>query len=221
MKWKLEVEDFLGVLFAAGILTAIICIHPTASEIDSMSYYEVPEQPTVEEQLWEDIMKMPVPEEETIEAIPEVVNATWRRTDMYTPTDEIKLSPEDQTSLYYICKLHNVPMAYALAIIESESQFDWEAIGSIGEVGVFQVNPINWDRFAEIDIDVHTHTGNLEAGVMILAESLREFGEMDAATMGFKCGIYRAHQLLEEGTRLSVCDDVVDACMRYEDILGK
>ena len=173
---------------------------------------------SVSEQFMQDVKNLPDPKEE--EEVLTEETKFWRNEDPFEPSDLIPLSYEDQISLHHICKLNHVPIAYALAIIETESNFDETAVGSCGEVGVFQINPVNWARFETQDIDVHCMTGNLEAGVMMLREALDAYMEMDKATMVYKCGLVRARELINEGVRLDICDEVSGLTMFYEEVLG-
>ena len=173
---------------------------------------------SVSEQFMQDVKNLPDPKEE--EEVLTEETKFWRNEDPFEPSDLIPLSYEDQISLHHICKLNHVPIAYALAIIETESNFDETAVGSCGEVGVFQINPVNWARFETQDIDVHCMTGNLEAGVMMLREALDAYMEMDKATMVYKCGLGRARELINEGVRLDICDEVSGLTMFYEEVLG-
>ena len=173
---------------------------------------------SVSEQFMQDVKNLPDPKEE--EEVLTEETKFWRNEDSFEPSDLIPLSYEDQISLHHICKLNHVPIAYALAIIETESHFDETAVGSCGEVGVFQINPVNWARFEAQDIDVHQMTGNLEAGVMMLREALDAYMEMDKATMVYKCGLGRARELINEGVRLDICDEVSGLTMFYEEVLG-
>ena len=132
---------------------------------------------TVSEQFMKDVQNLPDPKE--IEEEEETI--FWRNEVPFEPTDFIPLSAEDQIQLYHICRVNHVPMPYALAIIDTESNFKVDVVGSCGEVGVFQINPVNWYRFEKQGIDVHTMTGNLEAGVMMLREALDSYMEMDSA----------------------------------------
>lgn len=170
---------------------------------------------TVSEQFTKDVQNLPDPKEIEVE---EETNF-WRNEEPFEPNDLIPLSAEDQIQLYHICRVNHVPMPYALAIIDTESNFDSTAVGSCGEVGVFQINPINWYRFEKQGIDVHTMTGNLEAGVMMLREALDAYMEMDSATMVYKCGLGRARELIAGGVRLEVCNEVSSLAMYYEEIL--
>ena len=170
---------------------------------------------TVSEQFMRDVQNLPDPKEIEVE---EETNF-WRNEEPFEPNDLIPLSAEDQIQLYHICRVNHVPMPYALAIIDTESNFDSTAVGSCGEVGVFQINPVNWYRFEQKGIDVHTMTGNLEAGAMMLREALDAYMEMDNATMVYKCGLGRTRELINEGVRLEVCDEVSSLAMYYEEIL--
>ena len=173
---------------------------------------------SVSEQFMRDVQNLPDPKED--EEAPTEETKFWRNEDPFEPSDFIPLSYEDQISLHHICKLNHVPIAYALAIIDTESHFDETAVGSCGEVGVFQINPVNWARFEAQDIDVHQMTGNLEAGVMMLREALDAYMEMDKATMVYKCGLGRARELINEGVKLDICDEVSGLTMYYEEVLG-
>lgn len=135
--------------------------------------------------------------------------------------EDIPLSEDEQFTLYHLCREQGVPMAYALAIIDTESRFDREAEGTLGEVGLFQVHPVNWSRMEEEHIDVFDTKGNLEAGVIILAECFNQYHELDKATMAYKCGQTRAAELIEQGIRLNVCDEVAELTMYYEGLLNE
>ena len=197
---------------AAAFIWVLIFTRDTTPEPESVP--EPKPYVTVSEQFMKDVQNLPDPKE--IEE--EEVNY-WRNEEPFEPLDLIPLCAEDQIQLYHICRVQNVPMPYALAIIDTESNFDPDAVGSCGEVGVFQINPVNWYRFEKQGIDVHTMTGNLEAGVMMLREALDAYMEMDSATMVYKCGLGRARELINEGVRLEVCDEVSSLAMYYEEIL--
>ena len=202
------------------VLVAVVYFGILFATWDSVPELEpIPETPastmSVREQFMKDVAELPDPAEPIQEKF-------WRNTDTFEPTDIVPLSFADQTTLHYVCKVQKVPYAYALGIIESETHFDWDAVGSCGEVGIFQVHPVNWDRFEAQGIDVHTHTGNIEAGVMILAECLHEFDEIDKSTMAYKCGMGRAKQLISEGvTSISICDTVSGYTMAWEEMLDE
>lgn len=208
--------DVIMTAVCAFVTIVTLAALPKPKEIPDVEVVETVEADpiTVKEQVMTEIKALPAP------AVKEDITTWQRPEDEFIPTDEILLDAADQTTLYYLCKQNNVPMAYALAIMESESDFNWDAVGSLGECGVFQINPVNWEHFESIGIDIHTHAGNLEAGVIMLSECLEHFHEIDGATMGYKCGIYKAKELVAEGIRLSFCDEIVDLTMKYQEVLG-
>ena len=214
---KYDFKDFVMIGLVAVIFVWVIWFtRDTTPDIEPVP--EPKAYVSVSEQFMQDVKNLPDPKEE--EEVLTDETKFWRNEDPFEPSDLIPLSYEDQISLHHICKLNHVPIAYALAIIETESHFDETAVGSCGEVGVFQINPVNWARFEAQDIDVHQMTGNLEAGVMMLREALDAYMEMDKATMVYKCGLGRARELINEGVRLDICDEVSGLTMFYEEVLG-
>ena len=214
---KYDFKDFVMIGLVAVIFVWVIWFtRDTTPDVEPIP--EPKPYVSVSEQFMQDVKNLPDPKEE--EEVLTEETKFWRNEDPFEPSDLIPLSYEDQISLHHICKLNNVSIAYALAIIETESNFDETAVGSCGEVGVFQINPVNWARFETQDIDVHCMTGNLEAGVMMLREALDAYMEMDKATMVYKCGLGRARELINEGVRLDICDEVSGLTMFYEEVLG-
>ena len=139
----------------------------------------------------------------------------------WNASDRIPLTAEEQEDLYNICQRIGVPMAYCLAIIESETNFDGSCVGSLGEIGLFQIHPVHWDTMAENGIDVHTTSGNMEAGATIIRDCFVTFRDLEAVTMGFKCGKYRAIELISDGVRLEVCKKVTERSAYYEEVLDE
>lgn len=215
---KFEKKDVIFMWFTAIVFVAYL-ISSTISELKPKQpiVYEVKPEITIHEQFMRDIKKLPDPVG-SYEPKEEV--EFWRNTDPFQANELIPLSEADQISLHHICKVNHVPMSFALAIIDTESNFDENAVGNCGEVGLFQINPVNWERMAEKDIDVHCTTGNMEAGVLMLREALDTYMEMDKATMVFKCGAGRAKELIDADIKLEVCDEVSSLAMYYEELLN-
>lgn len=209
----MDKKDLVMIFIVAVVFFWVLWLFPKKTE-DVEEYEPTTPEISVREQFMQDIKNLPDPVEE------DPIIPTWRNEDVYTYNPLIPMSEEDQKSLYYICKQNNVPMSYALAIIDSESDFKSDAIGSSGEVGVFQIHPVNWDRMEDKDIDVHCMTGNLEAGVLMLREALDMYMEMDRATMVYKCGPGRAKELIDQGIKLDICDEVSGLAMYYEELLN-
>ena len=152
---------------------------------------------------------------------PEPVEEVKEPVIVWQGSSEIPLREDEQEQLFLLCHKYDVPMAYALAIMETESDFDPEAVGSLGEVGLFQIHPVHWDTMAQNGIDVHEPYGNMEAGVMLIHDCLISFRDLEAATMGFKCGKYRAIELVADGVRLESCKEVTELAIYYEPIVSE
>ena len=58
----------------------------------------------------------------------------------FEPLEELKLDAESQEYMYGLCRENNIPFSFAAMIMESESQFDPEALGDgCKSVGYFQI----------------------------------------------------------------------------------
>lgn len=135
--------------------------------------------------------------------------------------DDVPLTNSELNYLKTLCEDKGIALEYALAIIQSESNFDYDAKGLAGEVGLFQIHPVNFQRMSELGIDVHTVSGNMEAGVQILSEciSLESRDVLSDATMRYKCGINKGNKLIEQGNYLDVCADVNEWTSEWRDII--
>jgi hypothetical protein len=79
-----------------------------------------------------------------------------------------------------------VPAWLALAIAQRESGFNNNAVGSAGEIGIFQLLP---STAAQLGVDPTDPAQNIAGGVAYLAQLLREFGgDAQKAAAAFNCG---------------------------------
>ena len=79
-----------------------------------------------------------------------------------------------------------VPSWLALAIAQRESGFNNNAVGSAGEIGIFQLLP---STAAQLGVDPTDPVQNIAGGVAYLAQFLREFGgDTQKAAAAFNCG---------------------------------
>jgi hypothetical protein len=77
-----------------------------------------------------------------------------------------------------------VPPAIALAVAQQESEFNQGAIGSQGEVGVFQLMPKFFAQQGDLS-DVFT---NVNLGVGYLAQLYRKYGDWNTALAAYNWG---------------------------------
>ena len=96
------------------------------------------------------------------------------------------------------CEKYGVPYALALAVAQSESDFDLEADSGTCW-GVMQIHPINYDRLRQNGIEPTEYEGNIVAGVFMLGELLEKYGDTHKALMAYNCGETGARRLWKQG----------------------
>ena len=124
------------------------------------------------------------------------------------------------------CEEYGCPYHLALAVAEVESNFDMEAVGAVGEVGVMQLNPgpenTYWVNLqAETNQDPTTPAGNIVCGVYLLGTHLVNYGDTEKALMAYNMGPAGALQAWEDGiTSTEYTEKVTEAMDRWEAVLG-
>jgi soluble lytic murein transglycosylase-like protein len=74
---------------------------------------------------------------------------------------------------------------WALAVAQNESGFNQNAIGSSGEIGVFQLMPTT---ARDLGVDPTNLQQNINGGVAYLAQQYNTFGDMATATAAYNAG---------------------------------
>lgn len=80
---------------------------------------------------------------------------------------------------------YNVPVEIALAVAKRESNFNQSAIGSSGEIGVFQLMP---GTAVGLGVDPRDLNQNIDGGVRYLREQFDRFGNWDQALAAYNAG---------------------------------
>ena len=114
-------------------------------------------------------------------------------------TDGNLLAYDLQEAMQACCEKYGVPYALALAVADVESRFDPDAVSGTGDYGLMQINEVNHEWLLEQGIDPMTPTGNIEAGVKILARHLSTYDLTEQALMAYNCGQSGAQQMWESG----------------------
>lgn len=131
--------------------------------------------------------------------------------------ENVPLEEKYQIKAQVACEQYNVPFAFWLALVESESAFQIDAIGDSGRsIGLMQINKPNWDRYG---LDAELPFDNIEIGVRMIHELTEKYGEMDAIVMAYKGGEAKADEWIKEGYKLPVCDVVSDATVWWQENL--
>lgn len=120
------------------------------------------------------------------------------------------------------CAAYGCPYPLALAIAEIESHFDMDAVGSVGEVGVMQLNPGRDGAYhAELEaatgLDPATPAGNIAGGCYLLGKYMREYGDPAMAAMAYNMGASGARAAWAEGiTSTEYSTAVLEAMEKWE-----
>lgn len=91
------------------------------------------------------------------------------------------------------CEEYGCPYPLALAVAQTESNFDMDAVGASGEVGIMQLNHGPGGSYhAEIQaatgLDPTTASGNIAGGCYKLGLYLAKYGSVEKAAMAYNMG---------------------------------
>ena len=136
----------------------------------------------------------------------------------------VPLSWEYQDYMRTYCHLYGCPYPLALAVAdwETRGQFNMDAIGPAGEVGIFQLNPGPDGAYhAELEdatgLDPTTPEGNIAGGCYKLGKYMAEYGDAAMVAMAYNRGQAGARAAWEAGiTSNSYTDAVLEALERWE-----
>lgn len=116
----------------------------------------------------------------------QIISDQQAQIDSLTPEPWDLITPSLQAHTYARACQAGIPLEVLYALIWHESGAQEDAInhntnGTV-DIGLMQVNSVNWERFDEMGIDVHDPYGNVDAGVYLLWES-RQKGYTPAQTL--------------------------------------
>lgn len=102
------------------------------------------------------------------------------------------------------CEEYGCPYPLALAVAQTESNFDMAAVGASGEVGIMQLNPGPGGSYhAEIQaatgLDPTTASGNIAGGCYKLGLYLAKYGNVEKAAMAYNMGEGGARSAWDSG----------------------
>lgn len=102
------------------------------------------------------------------------------------------------------CEEYGCPYPLALAVAQTESNFDMDAVGASGEAGIMQLNPGPGGSYhAEIQaatgLDPTTASGNIAGGCYKLGLYLAKYGSVEKAAMAYNMGEGGARSAWDSG----------------------
>lgn len=117
------------------------------------------------------------------------------------------------------------PYTLTLAAMECESQFDSNAVGAVGEIGLMQLNPGPGGKYhaallEATGMDPATPEGNIAGGCHLLGTYLAKYGDTTKALMAYNAGPGGAAKQWAAGiTSTEHTDKVLAAMARWEAVV--
>ena len=90
-----------------------------------------------------------------------------------------------QSTISQVANRYGVPPEIAVSVARRESNFNQAAIGTSGEVGMFQLMP---GTAADLGVDPSNLSENIDGGVRYLREQFDRFGSWDLALAAYNAG---------------------------------
>lgn len=145
------------------------------------------------------------------EKLPEVKDITYF---------DVPLSHSLQRYIYEVCVDENVPVTLVMAMIERESDFDQDAIGSTDDYGLMQINKINHEMLKEEyrAADMLNPYQNVFCGIKIIGSYIEKYeGDYGKALMAYNMGDYGARKAWDNGiTSTSYSKAILELMSDYE-----
>ncbi|WP_176757158.1 lytic transglycosylase domain-containing protein [Butyrivibrio sp. INlla14] len=156
----------------------------------------------------------------TWEPIPEYVPPEPVIIETYVPEfiayEDVPLPEDMQIFMQQECKELDLSYEFALALMETESSFNPDAVGDGGRsVGYMQINQCNWQRMADdYGLDVSDEKENVAAGLRILRELFDQNTDPYYVILCYKAGIGNGAKLYEQKKWVGDTYDCIAICER-------
>lgn len=104
--------------------------------------------------------------------------------------DFIPLDEEIQVQINGMCEQHNISFDVVMALIKTETEFEW-IVGDEGcSVGYMQIQPEWWSAYAEENhLNIYEPLDNIHLGIMILVDAVEQNdGDLNRALKQYNSG---------------------------------
>lgn len=127
------------------------------------------------------------------------------------PYEFIGLSDEYQIYLETRCIESGVDFFYVVAIMNSESGFDADAVSADGrDIGLMQIRDINFDYLQDAyGLDPHDPYQNMECGLLMIKQLMDKYSE-EQTIQCYKCGEYGGIDLWDTGYRHPLIKEIME-----------
>lgn len=141
----------------------------------------------------------------------------------FTPLD-VPLDKNLQEFIYYLSCGYNIEFPFVMAVIETESSFRPDAIGSGVDFGLMQINKINHEWLTETlgVTDFLDPYQNTRSGIFILRKLFEKYEDPSKVLMAYNMGETGASKLWEQGINSTKYSDaVLETALEYKEILER
>jgi len=132
---------------------------------------------------------------------------------------DVPLENELQSYIYELCTESDLPYTLVIALIERESSYRADVISKTDDWGLMQINSINHKTLAdELGItDFLDPEQNCTAGIHMLSQYYRKYGDCHLALMAYNLGEKGAKRCWDKGIySTSYSESIVEIMNRLE-----
>lgn len=129
------------------------------------------------------------------------ISLDWEAGDLDFVPLQCDISYEEQEFLFYLCSGYNIDFCLVMAVIQTESEFDTDAVSVTGDYGLMQINEMNHDWLTE-SIGVTDYLDpyqNMRAGCYIFRKLFERYQDTELVLMAYKMGENGASRLWKHG----------------------
>lgn len=207
MKKKME---FIGLAIAV-VLACFVSILLINKQAEAVEIKKIESETLPIEEVEVEIVE--VPKSSNFEKAKAIVEGGQEK--MYF--EDIPLTEEEQIALYSKCKSLHLNYWLMIALLESESSYQADAVSDTGAIGYMQIAPCNWERMKdEYGLDATDSKQNLLCGAVMIKELIDKYGTLTQVIMAYKCGEARAQELIEQGVILNCVEEIAIRAMELD-----
>lgn len=209
MKRKME---FIG-LAVTAVLACFISIFLINKQAEAVEIKKIEVETLPIEEAEVEVEIVEVPKSSNLEKAKAIVEGGQEK--MYF--EDIPLTEEEQIALYSKCKSLHLNYWLMIALLESESSYQADAVSDTGAIGYMQIAPCNWERMKdEYGLDATDSKQNLLCGAVMIKELIDKYGTLTQVIMAYKCGETRAQELIEQGVILDCVEEIAIRAMELD-----
>lgn len=122
------------------------------------------------------------------------------------PIYDIELNPELQEYTYNKCQEYGIDYNLFMALMyhESAAKYDYDYLSNSGDLGICQINRINWEWLEKAGYtDLTDPYQNIDAGTLIFSGLVEKYGNSHQALLAYNFGCGGMRKVWKKGIRSS------------------